>query len=242
MKSLGLAACLAFLSASVPATALRAADVPGAAQVTPSRLSEAEAHPRTGPAEAIPWGVVGLVIGELAAFGAFGGVLAALSNVPIPKVIEQGLKAYGGCRRLVGVSCLGALWGAGGALALGVILSLDEKFRGLEQFDGERALFIACAAVAAGFSGIKMLKLVSRDLEKKIDSAEKKADEAKQSAQQAKDEIVRSSEQTRQLASALTFAGEILTAIREAAEKSGEGGAGSRRRCRKRRQSPGQST
>jgi hypothetical protein len=172
-------------------------------------------------------GMVVTVLAVLAAFGAFGGMLAAWGQVPIVDLIKGGLeKTYVTWGRLRGITFLGGLWGAGGGLVFGVVLTLDGKFRDLTHIEAERFVFLACASVAAGFSGIRLLRLVSGKLEEQVDKAQKEAEEAKQLvaevskvAQDAKSQIAKISAQTQQLAGALSFAGQVLGGLESAGGK-----------------------
>jgi hypothetical protein len=112
-------------------------------------------------------GSVWAVMNWLAWFGAFGGILAVLGEVPIRRVLETGVKAYGSVGRLSWAIVVGALWGIGGSISFGVLLSLDDKLQnGLDQ--PKTDVLLAGTAVAAGFAGIRVLRLASSRLEKQM--------------------------------------------------------------------------
>jgi hypothetical protein len=169
------------------------------------------------------------IIEFLAGFGAFGGVLAALSHVSVSAIIKDGIAAYGSGEKLAGICLLGALWGAGGALAFGVILSLDDKFDE-PLCDPKHQVLLACTAVVAGFSGIRMLNLVRSKIEQQAEDASKQAESAAQTAGAAQQkaaatenqvsemkrqasEVESRVEHTVQLSQALSYAASVLNTI-----------------------------
>jgi hypothetical protein len=106
----------------------------------------------------------------LALFGAFGGMLAALSEASLREIRENGIKAYGTRGRFLSCLAIGALWGMGGAMAFGAIASLDNKF---ENFDEAKRISFAFLSVATGFAGLQFLILISRRLSKEVNEAVK---------------------------------------------------------------------
>lgn len=107
------------------------------------------------------------VMNWLAWFGAFGGILAVLGEVPIRRVFESGVKAYGSVGRLSWAIFVGALWGIGGSISFGVLLALDDKLK--NSVDQPKTdVLLAGTAVAAGFAGIRVLRLASSRLEKQM--------------------------------------------------------------------------
>lgn len=107
------------------------------------------------------------VINWLAWFGAFGGILAMLGEVSIRSVLEKGVEAYGNVWRLIWAVTVGGLWGVGGSISFGVLLSLDDKLQ--NGLDGPKTdVLLAGTAIAAGFAGIRILRLASNRLENQM--------------------------------------------------------------------------
>jgi hypothetical protein len=210
---------LTFLPLEAPASDGRAGDAGSSGCVFRRAAAPAAWDRDRTPAEL--WPSVVIVLGILAGFGAFGGMLSAWGEVPIADVLKKGLAGtYTNWARIRGISFLGMMWGAGGSLSFGVILALDEKFRDLDRFDGERFIFLACSAVAAGFSGIRLLHLVSGKLEDQVNKAKKEAMEAKEEvakvraqAEAARGEIEKIVVKSQQLAGAFSFTSQILSAL-----------------------------
>lgn len=167
------------------------------------------------------WVVPLLVLFILGFFGAFGGMLAAWGHVPVADIFTRGfLGTYKSFKRFFAITALGALWGAGGGLVFGVILFLDGKFRSLtlatlKNSSGEEFIFFACASVAAGFSGIRLLRLVSGKLEDQVRNAEAQAAEAVKLSEANEIAIQR----VTKLASALSYAGPLLDSLSLAQKK-----------------------
>ena len=163
------------------------------------------------------WGFAEIML-VLGCFGAFGGGLAALSQVTFGEVIKKGIEAYGSGKKLAGIISVGMLLGCGGSFAFGFVLAVDRKFSG-GIFDLDCKVLIAAASVAAGFSGIRLLKLVSDKLTKQVEeqganlTAQKKEIEQQQTIlQQQQTELQNQKiklEQERQINEALSFAGGI---------------------------------
>ena len=166
-------------------------------------------------ASAAGWGFVKILL-VLGCFGAFGGGLAAFSQVTFSEVIKNGIKAYGSGKTLAGIVTVGALLGCGGSIVFGFILAVDRKFTS-GVFDLDTKVLIAAASVAAGFSGIRMLKLVSDELAKKVETQGKDIDKQKQAIQQQQEELQRQKadfeekvKQDLKVAEALSFSGGVL--------------------------------
>jgi len=134
---------------------------------------------------ATKWGFATILI-ILGAFGAFGGGVAAFSQVTFSEVMKSGIQAYGSGKKLAGIVSVGALLGCGGSIAFGFVLAVDRKF-GSGVFDLDTKILIAGASVAAGFSGIRLLKLVSDELAKKVQKQEGDIN-TQQQARQAQEE------------------------------------------------------
>ena len=120
------------------------------------------------------------IVWILAVFGAFGGMLAALSESSLREIRELGIKAYGSVGRFFACLGIGALWGIGGAFAFGAIASMDKKF---DSFDNSKRISFALISVATGFAGLQFLILVSRRLAKEVDAA------VQQRTQQVREEL-----------------------------------------------------
>ncbi len=109
----------------------------------------------------------------LVGFGAGGGIVAALSLVPVRDILTQGMRAYGAWTRVLWCLCVGALIGAGSALGFGIILATDDKFDGLEAPEPKvrikAQVIVMSSAVIAGFAGLSVLKRLSNKFGEDID-------------------------------------------------------------------------
>lgn len=108
------------------------------------------------------------VLAWLAIFGAFGGILATLSEVPIQRILAEGSRAYGTPGRLLWGMLVGSAWGVGGAVSFSIILVLDHHVSDSRFQMAETRILLAGIGVAAGFAGIRLLKLVGGRLERQV--------------------------------------------------------------------------
>lgn len=223
---IGLLALLFFLAIDTYTDAV-AADVAVVSNVSSIAKNEGENEKKETAQDNSKngWGF-GTIFLVLGLFGAFGGGLAAFSQVTFSEVIKSGIAAYGSGDRLAGIVTVGSLLGCGGAMAFGFILAVDRKFSS-GVFDLDTKVLIAASSISAGFSGIRLLKLVSDKLaekvqqqDEKIEDQEKVLEGQQQSLQQQtqtlqqqqvelEDQKVKIG-QERQIAEALSFAGGIL--------------------------------
>lgn len=147
--------------------------------------------------ETTPTATFWTIAGILALFGAFGGVLAALSEVSLQQIREEGIKIFGGEKRLWACVLISGLQGIGGALVFGGLSAFDGKLTIADDSEQKRMVF-AFLAVAAGFAGHKFLLLVSRKLTKDVEEAiGKKTDKLRK-------ELAEEEEKRNKLAEAIT--------------------------------------
>ncbi|MFZ4778640.1 MAG: hypothetical protein ACOYM3_25005 [Terrimicrobiaceae bacterium] len=161
--------------------------------------------------------VCGVVLIILSISGAFGGILSALSCVPILQFLKEGRSAYGNRRRLLWVIFLGGLFGVGSAISAGIILYCDGKLDTDITKDAKSLVLLSSLGVIAGFSGIRLLRIMSGKLEKRVEEIDGAVREEKKITAKLqldlKKQIQRAdtmAEDTRRLAEALSFAGGIL--------------------------------
>ena len=126
-----------------------------------------------GPSVPTLWNMAGLV----ALFGAFGGVVAALSEIPLRQIRDQGIKIFGGVAVFWSCIVISCLQGIAGALAFAGVSALDGKFDVLTQ---SKEVTFTLLSVATGFAGHKFLLLISRRLTKDIqDEIEQKTEKVR---------------------------------------------------------------
>lgn len=113
---------------------------------------------------AIFWGITG----TLALFGAFGGILAALSAVTLEQIWEEGVKSFGNSKRLWACILISSLQGIGGALVFGGLAAFDGKLT-LSDYFTQKYMVYAFLSIATGFAGHKFLLVVSQKLTKDVE-------------------------------------------------------------------------
>ena len=135
-----------------------------------------------------------------------------LGEVPIRRVLENGIKAYGNVWRLVWAIIVGALWGVGGSISFGVLLSLDDKLQ--NGLNGPKTdVLLAGTAVAAGFAGIRILRLASSRLEKQMTELVK--EETARVGDESKQLLANESKKLTLLAEALSKASGVLEGYKD---------------------------
>lgn len=97
----------------------------------------------------------------VAFFGAFGGVLAGLSEVPIRRLREEGLDVLGGRKTFWVCLLISALQGIGGAISFAGLAALGGR---ITDWSESTRLLFGFLSVATGFAGRKFLLLVSKSL------------------------------------------------------------------------------
>ena len=157
------------------------------------------------------------ILAALLITGAFGGVVAMLNVVQVRDVLKQGRAAYGNLKRIVWCIGMGAIWGAGAAMASAIILATDDKFDGLSSTEAKvkvKAEILICATgVVAGFAGIGLLKRLSSKLG---DDVKRLQDEM----EETKEEIAEEKEQTTEFSTAIGWATLALSKPQKGRDKS----------------------
>ena len=153
----------------------------------------------------------------LAVSGAYGGILSAISCVPILQFLKEGRSAYGNRRRLLWIIFLGGLFGVGSAISAGIILYCDGKLDTDIIKDAKSLVLLSSLGIIAGFSGIRLLRIMSGKLERRVEEIDGEVQEEKQVTAQLKNDLTeqilksnKMAEDMRHLSEALSFAGGIL--------------------------------
>src|SRR5665213_578594 len=136
----------------------------------------AQLSPETVLAAGDSWPQFMHIICILIITGGFGGMISALSTIPITRILEEGKSAYGNRRRLAWVLAMGALYGIGSGIAAGLVLYCDGRFDNGTSANLKTLLLLASTGVIAGFSGIRMLRLMSGKLEQKVNNLSEKVE------------------------------------------------------------------
>jgi tetratricopeptide (TPR) repeat protein len=109
----------------------------------------------------------------MAMSGMFGGVLDVLQLIDIKKLIEQDARVLLSKRRFVGALLLGAVGGAGGAIAMLFVIVATAKLN--TKPEPENRLMLISLGMVSGFLGYRVLRSVAQRVEKQIQEVETRA-------------------------------------------------------------------
>lgn len=126
---------------------------------------------------------LGLILALLSAGGAVGGFLELIRNL---KFQDSGFSLDGqklSWLQFFGLFLIEGILGIGGALAVTLVMLLARQFP--TQASTQPELVLLTLYVVAGFAGRRILPIVSRGLEQKLEEATRVANEAKKKAQDA---------------------------------------------------------